>query len=130
MNNMLKNRTVGSYCGLTGAAVSIIGAILLAILDYGDATFTWLTFGLCLGGGIVGLGSLLTDFALLPFTSAILIAVGMSNHLANGAYSLMNIALGSTFYDGNEWMVIGFFAVFFTSFVLLTISCYTVPRRT
>lgn len=129
IKKLFENLSWGWYCGFAGGALATLASMIFAIVDNADSSFTWLAFALILAGGITGLCTLFTDFPFVPVVSAVLIAVGASKHLANGAYSLMNFALGPSFYGGNEWMVLIFFIIFLAAFVLMAIACYTSPKK-
>lgn len=107
-----KNRTIGFWIGFIGTIIMLAANVLFIIIDYGDRTFSFITFGLILLGVI---GEILVVYTAFQFTTlipAVCFGVALSMHLYLGFPTLSDVVNGVNFVGGNPKAVIQFGVMF------------------
>lgn len=134
IKQFFKGRTVGFYLSLGAGAVMLIADILFIALDFGDRTFSLVTFFAVLVGAAAAIAhALLPKLEFLPLVSAALYGVGMGMHLYLGLPTLSDVVNEVNFVGGNPTMVIAFGIIFLLCLVCAVASCFLAqskPERT
>lgn len=124
MKRISQDAKPGFWLSAAAAAIALIGAAAYVIIymataaETVDRVFSWLTFGLMLGGAVI---TLLGEALRLPFTPILggaCFAVALANHLSETAYPLADVLTGVPFFGGNPALAIAFSVVFGLSAIL------------
>lgn len=117
--------TKGRIILLAAAALALVGSILYLILDNGDRTFSWLGFGLALGGAALTLLPLFLDPAVLPILPAAAYAAAFGIVLRAALPSLSDVWNKVNFIGGNAVLGMIFSGVYLASAIVACIACFT-----
>lgn len=117
--------TKGRIILLAAAALALVGSILYLVFDKGDRTFTWLGFGLALGGVALTALPLFFDPAVLPILPAAAYAAAFGIVLRAALPSLSDVWNGVNFIGGNAVLGMVFSGVYLTAAILACIACFT-----
>lgn len=121
MKNLLENRKLGFWLTAGAACLALIGAIVYLIVyqmtadpttGTVDRVFSWLTFGLMLGGAVVSCVGEVTRLRIVPVAAMILYSVALANHLVETAYPLADVLTKVPFFGGNPTLAIAFSVLF------------------
>ena len=77
-----------------------------------DRVFEWLTFGMMLAGGLVGIVTELYRLRFGPLLATAFTCVGLAYHLVESAYPLADVLTGVPFFGGNFTLALIFAIVF------------------
>lgn len=129
-NKLFQNRRPGFYIAFFSSLLAALGAVAYLIVymataaEEPDRVFNYLTFGLMLGGGVLGvIGELLR----LRFGVLLAVAgcgVALANHLVETAYPLADVLTGVAFFGGNFPMALIFAIIFGLTAVCLVVSAF------
>ena len=118
MGKLFENRKLGFYLACAAAAVALVGTVAYLIIymataaETVDRVFSWLTFGLMMGGAVV---SVLTEALRLrfgPILATVCFGLAFANHLVEFAYPLADVLTGVPFFGGNFTLALAFTIVF------------------
>lgn len=121
MKNLLKDRKLGFWLTAGAACLAFIGAIVYLIIYQAtadpttgtiDRVFSWLTFGLMLGGALVSCAGEMTRLRFIPIVAAMFYSVALANHLVETAYPLADVLTKVPFFGGNPTLAIVFAVLF------------------
>lgn len=127
LRQIFAGRKVGFYISLASALLILIFDILYIALDYGDKTFSVLTFALMLCGSIITIvycfiGRGMLDF--MPAVSCILYGFGFGQHLILALESLSDVWNQVNFVGGNAQMGAVFTALFFVPVAAAVVAAF------
>lgn len=125
--NVFKGKKSGFYIALSSAVLILVFDILYIALDYGDKTFSVLTFALMLCGSIITIvycfiGRGMLDF--MPVVSCILYGFGFGQHLILALESLSDVWNQVNFVGGNAQMGAVFTALFFVPVAAAVVAAF------
>jgi len=123
-----QNRTIGFWCGENAALLMLISDVAFAVLDHGDRTFSWFTFGMILAGVVFRFLVLVSDFSVFPLLSAVCFGTGLAWHLYLGLPTASDVVNGVNFVGGNFMMFLIFGIIFLVGTVMAIIACFTKQR--
>ncbi len=118
MKRLVQDAKLGFWLSAAAAVIALVGAVAYVIIymdtaaETVDRVFSWLTFGLVLGGAVI---TLVGEALRLPFTPILggaCFAVALANHLVETAYPLADVLTGVPFFGGNPTLAIAFSVVF------------------
>lgn len=118
MKKLFENRKLGFYLTFAAAALAVLGALAYLIIyqatakETVDRVFSWLTFGLILGGAVITLAGEIFRLPFTPILGGACFAVALANHLVETAYPLADVLTGVPFFGGNPTLAIAFSVVF------------------
>ena len=130
MNKCFENRKLGFYLSFSASALAILGAVAFVAVymitagDSVDRVFNWLTLGLMLGGGVVGVVTELFRLRFGPLVCASLMGVGFANHLVESAYPLADVLTGVPFFGGNFTLALIFAIIFGVAVIVSVIAAF------
>ena len=130
MNKCFENRKLGLYLSFSASALAILGAVAFVAVymitagDSVDRVFNWLTLGLMLGGGVVGVVTELFRLRFGPLVCASLMGVGFANHLVESAYPLADVLTGVPFFGGNFTLALIFAIIFGVAVIVSVIAAF------
>ena len=93
-----------------------------------DRVFSWLTFGLALGGAVITLAGETLRLPFTPILGGACFSVALANHLVETAYPLADVLTGVPFFGGNPTLAIAFSVVFGAAAVLNVIAAFMAHR--
>lgn len=136
MNNFVqkyvKNKTVGFWLGLGAAVALLLTDILFIALDFGDNTFSIVTFALILVGAAIEIAYFFLDFKFLdflPLAACLCFGVAIGQHWQLGLETLSDVWNGVNFIGGNYRMAVGFGIVFVLGTITAIVSCFLGQRK-
>ena len=115
---------------MAAAVLALVGAVVYVAVymataaEEVDRVFSWLTFGLMIGGAVITAGG---EFLRLPFTPILggaCFSVALANHLVETAYPLADVLTGVPFFGGDPVLAIVFSVVFGVVALLNVISAF------
>ena len=109
---------------LIAAGIALLGSVLYLLLDRGDRTFSWLAFGLALGGAVITLLPLKTKLAFAPILPTALYAAAFGLVLRVALPSLSDVWNGVNFIGGNAVLGMTFAGVNLICGILGCIACF------
>lgn len=118
MKNLLQNRKFGFYLAFVTAAAALVGTIAYLIIymataaETVDRVFNWMTFGLMIGGAVVGVLTEALRLRFGPILAGVCFSLAFANHLVEFAYPLADVLTGVPFFGGNFTLAL-LFAVLF-----------------
>lgn len=124
MKKLFENRGLGFYLALAAAAVAVLGALAYLIIyqatakETVDRVFSWLTFGLVVGGAVITLAGEALRLPFTPILGGACFAVALANHLVETAYPLADVLTGVPFFGGSPTLAIAFSVVFGVAAIL------------
>jgi len=134
MKKLFNNARPGLYLSLAAAAVALVGAVAYVIIYMAtagakvDRVFSWLTFGLMLGGAVVTVLGEWFDFPFTPILGGACFAVAFAKHLELTAYPLADVLTGVPFFGGNATLAIAFAVVFGVAALLNIVAAFMSHR--
>ncbi len=135
MKKLLNNAKPGLYLSLAAAAVALLGSIAYVIIYMAtagaevDRVFSWLVFGLVLGGAVVTVLGEWFDFPFTPILGGACFAVAFAKHMEATAYPLADVLTGVPFFGGNATLAIAFAAVFGVAALLNIVAAFMDHRK-
>jgi hypothetical protein len=121
---LFKDRTPGFWIGFMAACFMLIADIAFIIFDYGDRTFSFVTFGLIIAGVAAELLVVAKSYYWAPLLSSVCFGVALSMHLYLGFPTLSDVVNGVNFIGGNPQAVIIFGVAFLIGTVASLVSCF------
>lgn len=127
-----KGRSAGFYMGFAAAVLILAFDIAYIASDYGDRTFSVLTFVLMLAGSVLMmiysfLNIKILDF--IPAVSCILYGVGFGQHLILALESLSDVWNEVNFVGGNATLGAVFMGLFFVPMVVAVVAAFMREER-
>ena len=128
--SLFKNAKAGLWLSMAAAVLALVGAVvyvavyMVTAAEEVDRVFSWLTFGLMIGGAVITAGG---EFLRLPFTpilSGACFSVALANHLVETAYPLADVLTGVPFFGGDPVLAIVFSVVFGVVALLNVVSAF------
>lgn len=135
MKKLLNNAKPGLYLSLAAAVIALVGSIAYVIIYMAtagaevDRVFSWLVFGLVLGGAVVTVLGEWFDFPFTPILGGACFAVAFAKHMEATAYPLADVLTGVPFFGGNATLAIAFAAVFGVAAVLNVVAAFMDHRK-
>lgn len=138
MKKLLNNAKPGLYLSLAAAAVALVGSVAYLICylltkdpvnGELDRVFSWLAFGLVLGGAVVTVLGEWIDFPFTPILGGACFAVAFAKHMEATAYPLADVLTGVPFFGGNATLAIAFAAVFGAAALLNIVAAFMDHRK-
>ncbi|MEK3669825.1 MULTISPECIES: hypothetical protein [unclassified Paenibacillus] len=126
---LFKDRTSGFWIGFLAACLMLAANIAFIIFDYGDRTFSFVTFGLIIAGVLGELLVLVKTYSFAPLLPSICFGVALSMHLYLGFPTLSDVINGVNFIGGNPQAVIIFGIAFAIGTVASLVSCFMKQSR-
>lgn len=133
MKNLLKDRRLGFWLTAGAACLALAGTIVYLIVyqvtadpttGTVDRVFSWLTFGLMIGGAVVSFAGEITRLRFVPVAAMILYSVALANHLVETAYPLADVLTKVPFFGGNPTLAIAFAVLFGVIAVVQVIASF------
>ena len=130
MQKILSDRKPGFYVALGASALAVISAIAYLIVYQATATeavdrvFDFLTLGMILAGGLLGVVGEIFRLRFMPIVSVACVGVGFAQHLVESAYPLADVLTGVPFFGGNFTMALCFAIPFGLAAVALVVSAF------
>ena len=118
MDKLFYKRKLGFYLSFGAGILAAVGAVayvavyLLTAGAEPDRVFEWLTFGMMLAGGVVGIVTELFRLRFGPLLATAFTSVGLAYHLVESAYPLADVLTGVPFFGGNFTLALIFAIVF------------------
>lgn len=109
---------------LIAAGIALLGSVLYLLLDRGDRTFSWLAFGLALGGAAITLLPLKTKLVFAPILPTALYAAAFGLVLRVALPSLSDVWNGVNFIGGNAVLGMTFAGAYLICGVLGCVACF------
>ena len=134
MKLSLKDARPGLWLSLAAAVVGLIGAAAYLILYLAaasgpvDRVFSWLTFGLVLGGAVLTAAGELLRLPFTPILAGACFSVALANHLVETAYPLADVLTGVPFFGGNPTLAIAFCVIFGLAALLNIVAAFMAHR--
>lgn len=128
----LKNKPVGFYIGFASALLMLIADILYIALDFGDRTFSYLTFSLVLAAALIDIITYIADKPVFDFMSVITCAmygVGFGKLLHLGLPTMSDVWNGVNFVGGDPKAVVLFSVLFIVGIIAAIISRFMKQRE-
>ena len=127
LEKRFKNRGIGFYLGCATAVLMLIFDIVYIAADFGDRTFTVLTFVLILLGAIAEIIYALLDIKLLdfiPVLSCALYGIAFGQLLMVGLETLSDVWNDVNFVGDNPTMAITFIVLFAIGTVAAIVAAF------
>lgn len=127
-----KNKTAGFYVGIAAAIFMLISDILYIALDFGDRTFSYLTFFLIMAAAVIDILMYIIDKPVLDAASVITCAmygVGFGKLLHLVLPTLSDVWNGVNFVGGNPKSAVLFSALFFIGTIAAIASRFMQQRK-
>ncbi|MCM3172002.1 MULTISPECIES: hypothetical protein [Paenibacillus] len=121
---LFKDRTLGFWIGFMAASLMLVANIVFLIVNHGDRTFSFITFGLIIAGVLGELLVLLKNYFFAPILPAIAFGVALSMHFYLGFPTLSDVVNGVNFIGGNPQAVLVFGITFTIGTIAALISCF------
>ena len=134
MKRLTQDAKLGFWLSASAAVIALAGAAAYVIIymataaETVDRVFSWLTFGLALGGAVITLAGETLRLPFTPILGGACFAVGFANHLVETAYPLADVLTGVPFFGGNPTLAIAFSVVFGAAAVLNVIAAFMAHR--
>ena len=119
-----KQRTVAYYLGLGAAALAVIGAIVYAITDFGDKSFSETAFVVMLVGGLAYAGVMFTEFEFMTLIPSAMYVLGFAFALNAMLPPLSDVWNGVSFIGGNAFVGLAFTIVFAVAAILGIVTAF------
>ncbi len=139
MKSFFKERKTGFYITLLAACLALIGSIVYLIVYQMtadpttgaiDRVFSWLTFGLAIGGAVLSFIGEAARIRFIPIVVAICYSAALANHLVETAYPLADVLTKVPFFGGNPTLAIAFSIVFLIVAVAQVIASFMEHNKT
>ncbi len=128
----VKDRTVGYWLAMGAALAFLIADIIFIAIDFGDVTFSLVTFLFILLGIIVEVAYVVLDRKILDFLPVVSCAcygVAIGKHWKLGLESLSDLWNGVHFIGGNYYVALGFGIVFTLATAAAIASCFMKQKK-
>jgi len=126
---LFKDRTLGFWIGFLAASLMLVANIVFIIVNHGDRTFSFITFGLIIVGVLGELLVLLKNYFFAPILPAVSFGVALSMHFYLGFPTLSDVVNGVNFIGGNPQAVIVFGIAFAIGTIAALISSFMKQSR-
>ena len=120
---------------MAAAAIALVGVVAYVIIYMAtaaqtvDRVFSWLTFGLMLGGAVITFAGEALRLPFTPIVGGACFSVALANHLVETAYPLADVLTGVPFFGGNPVLAIAFSVVFGVATILNVIGAFMPHRK-
>ena len=134
MKRLFQDAKPGFWLSVAAAVIALVGAAAYVIIymataaETVDRVFSWLTFGLALGGAVITLAGETLRLPFTPILGGACFSVALANHLVETAYPLADVLTGVPFFGGNPTLAIAFSVVFGAAAVLNVIAAFMAHR--
>ncbi len=128
----VKDRTVGYWLALGTALAFLIADIIFIATDFGDVTFSLVTFLFILGGVVIEVVYVVLDMKILDFLPVVSCAcygVAIGQHWKLGLESLSDLWNGVNFIGGNYYIALAFGIVFTVFTIAAIVSCFMKQKK-
>lgn len=135
MKRLFQDAKPGFWLSAAAAVIALVGAAAYVIIymataaETVDRVFSWLTFGLALGGAVITLAGETLRLPFTPILGGACFAVGLANHLVETAYPLADVLTGVPFFGGNPTLAIAFSVVFGVAAILNVAGAFMAHRK-
>lgn len=135
MKRLTQDAKLGFWLSAIAAVVALAGAAAYVVIymatagETVDRVFSWLTFGLALGGAVITLAGETLRLPFTPILGGACFSVALANHLVETAYPLADVLTGVPFFGGNPTLAIAFSVVFGAAAVLNVIAAFMAHRN-
>lgn len=135
MKRLAQDAKLGFWFSAAAALIALVGAVAYVIIymasagETVDRVFSWLTFGLMLGGAVITLAGEALRLPFTPILGGACFAVALANHLVETAYPLADVLTGVPFFGGNPVLAITFSVVFGLAALLNVIGAFMAHRK-
>ena len=119
-----KERTVGYYIGFAAAVLAVLGAVVYAIVDFGDKSFSLAAFVIMLVGGLSFAGVMLVNIPPLAIIPAIMYVLGFALALNAALPPLSDVWNGVNFIGGNAYAGLAFTIIFAVSAITGIVAAF------
>lgn len=135
MNRLFQDAKLGFWLSAAAAVIALAGAAAYVIIymataaETVDRVFSWLTFGLALGGAVITLAGETLRLPFTPILGGACFSVALANHLVETAYPLADVLTGVPFFGGNPTLAIAFSVVFGVAAILNVAGAFMAHRK-
>lgn len=125
-----RKRCFGFYLAFGASLLGVLSAFGYLAVYQGmavgtvDRVFSWLTFGMLLGGSAVGIAGELIQFPFGVLIATAGVGVGFANHMVEFAYPIADKLTGVAFFGGNFALALVFAILFGVTAVCLVVSAF------
>lgn len=124
-----KQRTVAYYLGFGAAALAVIGAVIYAIVDFGDKSFSTAAFVIMLIGGLSFALVMFIDISALVLIPSVMYILGFAFALNAELPPLSDVWNGVNFVGGNAYVGLAFTIIFAVCAIAAIVSCFMNQRK-
>ena len=135
MKRLFQDTKLGFWLSAAAAVIALVGAAAYVIIymstasETVDRVFSWLTFGLALGGAVITLAGETLRLPFIPILGGACFSVALANHLVETAYPLADVLTGVPFFGGNPTLAIAFSVVFGVAAILNVAGAFMAHRK-
>lgn len=135
MKRLFQDAKLGFWLSAVAAVIALAGAAAYVIIymataaETVDRVFSWLTFGLALGGAVITLAGETLRLPFTPILGGACFSVALANHLVETAYPLADVLTGVPFFGGNPTLAIAFSVVFGVAAILNVAGAFMAHRK-
>lgn len=135
MKRLFQDTKLGFWLSAAAAVIALVGAAAYVIIymstasETVDRVFSWLTFGLALGGAVITLAGETLRLPFTPILGGACFSVALANHLVETAYPLADVLTGVPFFGGNPTLAIAFSVVFGVAAILNVAGAFMAHRK-
>ncbi len=135
MKRLTQDAKLGFWLSTAAAIIALVGAIAYLIIymataaETVDRVFSWLTFGLVLGGAVITLAGEALRLPFTPILGGACFSVALANHLVETAYPLADVLTDVPFFGGNATLAITFSVVFGVGAILNVAAAFMAHRK-
>ena len=135
MKRLFQDAKLGFWLSASAAVIALAGAAAYVIIymataaETVDRVFSWLTFGLALGGAVITLAGETLRLPFTPILGGACFSVALANHLVETAYPLADVLTGVPFFGGNPTLAIAFSVVFGVAAILNVAGAFMAHRK-
>ncbi len=135
MKRLFQDTKLGFWLSAAAAVIALAGAAAYVIIymataaETVDRVFSWLTFGLALGGAVITLAGETLRLPFTPILGGACFSVALANHLVETAYPLADVLTGVPFFGGNPTLAIAFSVVFGVAAILNVAGAFMAHRK-
>ena len=135
MKRLFQDAKPGFWLSAAAAVIALAGAAAYVIIymataaETVDRVFSWLTFGLALGGAVITLAGETLRLPFTPILGGACFSVALANHLVETAYPLADVLTGVPFFGGNPILAIAFSVVFGVAAILNVAGAFMAHRK-
>lgn len=135
MKRLFQDAKLGFWLSASAAVIALAGAAAYVIIymataaETVDRVFSWLTFGLALGGAVITLAGETLRLPFTPILGGACFSVALANHLVETAYPLADVLTGVPFFGGNPILAIAFSVVFGVAAILNVAGAFMAHRK-